>query len=240
MKKWMSAVLAAAMMVCLGGCVSQEDYDALQTENESLQTTIEELRATNDTLQSNYDTASSGNALYEKYNDVVDAMEAESYEEAIEAIQDRMPEPAYSEVAITTDNWEDYFTLTTYEAWDINAFNEADGLTVYYALVPKDDIKDKLVESEPGTLSAEIKYRNNFCSVSFDWNNESYDIIEKENDGEDQTETVECDYLQDLGFFAVDYMEAYDCDGSGYKNAMMSHDDFSVLRVTGSIFLYNE
>ena len=46
----------------------------------------------------------------------------------------------YALVAITQDNWQDYFELREYHKFEENGFGETDKVTTYYTLVNKDGI----------------------------------------------------------------------------------------------------
>ena len=138
MKKWAVLFLVLAMVMCFGGCVSQDDYDALKTENESLKASVEELQAANDSLKADCDAAEAGNALYEKYSDVIDPMEAEDYDGALAAVKGRKPAPEQTTIEITADNWQDYFEVIDVTAIPKNEFGKLDGQLPHTEIVLKE------------------------------------------------------------------------------------------------------
>ncbi len=125
MKRWFTMLLAVSLVLCMAGCASQSELDALKAENEKLQTTVE------------------------KYSDLIDAMEAEDYEAAIEAVIGYMPEeaaPAYHKVEITTDNFFDYFERTMYTSYEKKSqFGTVSDKGVCDGFVLKPQYAEKLV-----------------------------------------------------------------------------------------------
>ena len=78
-----------------------------------------------------------GDQMYEKYKSIIDKIEGENYDSAIEEIQAMKPAPSVQEVEITKDNFFDYYDIvyrennierdsdgkiTTINKWD-NLFN---------------------------------------------------------------------------------------------------------------------
>ena len=52
-----------------------------------------------------------GDQMYEKYKTIIDKLEGENYDGAIEEIQAMKPAPVVQEVKITTDNFYDYYDI---------------------------------------------------------------------------------------------------------------------------------
>ncbi len=54
-------------------------------------------------------------ALYTKYADLIELLEAEDYEAVLEAVWTMIPEPEYEEVVLTPENFYDYFEIEVAE-----------------------------------------------------------------------------------------------------------------------------
>ena len=52
-----------------------------------------------------------GDQMYEKYKSIIDKLEGENYDGAIEEIQAMKPAPAVQEVEITPENFFDYYDI---------------------------------------------------------------------------------------------------------------------------------
>lgn len=57
--------------------------------------------------------------LYEKYSDIITALEEENYDRAVSLIEEMMPTPSIKEVTITTDNFFDYFEFKRINSRDL-------------------------------------------------------------------------------------------------------------------------
>ena len=56
-----------------------------------------------------------GDQMYEKYKTIIDKLEGENYDGAIEEIQAMKPAPTVQEVEITADNFFDYYDIVYWE-----------------------------------------------------------------------------------------------------------------------------
>ena len=91
-----------------------------------------------------------GDQMYEKYGDIIGALEEERYDDAIDAISAMKPAPEIEEVTITKDNFLDYYEVVLQEA---NNEKDAAGNIVTLYLYPQSDLvyglkeeyKDRLV-----------------------------------------------------------------------------------------------
>ena len=139
MKKWITLLLAMAMMLSLCSCVSQEDYDALQAQLEEISGNYAALQSEYEKLEPAANEPSEGEQLYKKYADVVDALEAEDYDLAAAAIDARRPIPEETTIEITADNWQDYFDVVDVMTIPKNEFGKLEGEVAHTELVLKDE-----------------------------------------------------------------------------------------------------
>lgn len=65
-----------------------------------------------------------GDQMYEKYKSIIDKLEGENYDGAIEEIQAMKPAPTVQEVEITADNFFDYYDIVY---WENQIDRDADG-----------------------------------------------------------------------------------------------------------------
>lgn len=77
--------------------------------------------------------------LYEKYADIIDALEAEDYEAATRAWEARKPAPVVTEVEITLDNLWNYFEITEYRSLSADAQRNPTDVSVAYYLTLKEE-----------------------------------------------------------------------------------------------------
>ena len=65
-----------------------------------------------------------GDQMYEKYKSIIDKLEGENYDGAIEEIQAMKPAPEVKEVEITPENFFDYYDIVY---WEYNIERDSDG-----------------------------------------------------------------------------------------------------------------
>ncbi len=122
MKKILALVLVVIMCASLCACsgVKQEVYDAAMSSYEAAKAGYDELSSKYDELKSKAD----------KYSTVIEALEKEDYDGAVEAVNAMRPAPEKRpshEVVITMDNWAEYFELV--EIPKATAFGELECLS---------------------------------------------------------------------------------------------------------------
>lgn len=93
-----------------------------------------------------------------------------------------------NEIAVSLDNWQDYFEFMTIPEWDYNAFNEVDGLALKLVLHLKDKWQSKIVNGNSHNVAFEVKGTKILKKVSIDYKNKTYKILE--NDEENGTYEV--------------------------------------------------
>lgn len=68
-----------------------------------------------------------GDQMYEKYKSIIDKIEGENYDGAIEEIQAMKPVPVVQEVEVTKDNFFDYYDIVF---WENRINRDADGKVI--------------------------------------------------------------------------------------------------------------
>lgn len=109
MKKYMALLLMIIMAVSIIGCggnAAQEPEQMPEPE------------------------PSIGDQMYEKYKTIIDKLEGENYDGAIEDIQAMKPAPTIQEVEITKDNFFDYYDIV-YDENEIERDSEGKIVNIY-------------------------------------------------------------------------------------------------------------
>lgn len=126
MKKIILLALVLCMCLSLCACGVDEKYEELlgYLENGDAQGAKQELSQLLPELGEEQEKAAADAALLEKYQDLIGHMEAAEYEAAKADVETYIPAPTYSEVAITLDNWQQYFEVRPYAEVDLNENGE--------------------------------------------------------------------------------------------------------------------
>ena len=107
--------------------------------------------------------------LYEKYAPILDALEAEDYDAALEAIEALVPVPEYEPVEITTENFYDYFEITTSEP---RSYTNPDGRQTiqpgYLMVSPKEGVSERL-NRDGSTLTIGVKAKKDLYRAKVDF-----------------------------------------------------------------------
>lgn len=152
MKQLLTILLAAALLTTLCACGGDTTYQALTDALASGD--YEAVKAEMSSLSPDYKAEQEELSVYqEEYGTLIDALEAEDYEAAQEALTSRIPtepEPEYTYVDITLDNWQEYFTLS--ETIPVFEGNELVSLKIELSL--NEQYRDKVARnSEDNTMS---------------------------------------------------------------------------------------
>ncbi len=80
-------------------------------------------------------------------------------------------EPIYETVEITMDNWQEYFELRVYDAFEANGFGEFERATTYFSLVSKDEFIVDYSTIENSSVTFEYTYTAEDKTASVDFEN---------------------------------------------------------------------
>lgn len=99
--------------------------------------------------------AACGNNKYEKYDELINYLEAGDYESAYAEVagleqlnkDKEKKETKTKEVDITMDNWQDYFEIQKAANVNKDDFDEISGIEFGYYFVPKKEVEEQLLEA---------------------------------------------------------------------------------------------
>lgn len=99
--------------------------------------------------------AACGNNKYEKYDELINYLEAGDYESAYAEVagleqlnkDKEKKETKAKEVDITMDNWQDYFEIQKAANVNKDDFDEISGIEFGYYFVPKKEVEEQLLEA---------------------------------------------------------------------------------------------
>lgn len=227
MKKLLSLLLAAALVLSLGACGKEanpyEKYEELfeYMEREDYDSAMAYIRELAGESETEPQTAS--------------ATEAETEPETTET------EPQPVTVEITMDNWQEYFELKEYVEIKKNGFGEFEKVSVYYALVNKDGMSPECNLSD---VTMEFSYTKKYVSMSVDLENGTITY------GADRGKYPYGDYtgvttMQSAGQYIGEYyMNRYgqfvasDWTYKPSDDQFTVLDTFEILRIAGTFVYY--
>lgn len=112
-----------------------------------------------------------GDLMYEKYGGIIDKLEAEDYEGALEDVQAMMPEPEIIEVRITPENFFDYYEIGFKDRSFVEKDAEGKILHLYPSIqesfVLKSEYVDRLIDED----EVEVGYTGDLAvkKMNIDW-----------------------------------------------------------------------
>lgn len=232
MKKLLSLLLAAALVLSLGACGKEENpyakYEELfeYMEREDYDSAMAYIREMAGESETEPQTAS--------------ATEAETEPETTET-QPSETEPQPVTVEITMDNWQEYFELREYVEIKKNGFGEFEEVSVCYALVNKDGMSPECSLSD---VTFEYALTRKYVSMTVDPENETitYGAERGRDPYGDRTgvETME-NAGQYIGEFTMDrygkYIFALGTEQES-NDQFSVLDTFEILRIAGTFVYY--
>lgn len=170
MKKYISVLLAICVVFCMTGCVSQDAFDALAAEHDMLQAEFDALAANRNMLQTEFDVLQmqydSLNTAVKPHRDLLDAMDAEDYDTAMDIISEKKVAKQLAEkgdiaeylvtVELTPDNFNEYFEWQT--LYNVNTFGEEESWNVQYLMVSKAYNQGLILYQADAKLSYTIEF----------------------------------------------------------------------------------
>lgn len=125
---------------------------------------------------------SKGDLMYEKYGSIIDNLESEDYQAAIDEIRAMLPEPEIIEVSITPENFYDYYELVDIEPY---ISKDANGkvLEVWPYLdmqfILKSEYQDRLI-NEGSKVEIGVTADYSLRTISVDWNTGEWSFGEED------------------------------------------------------------
>lgn len=232
MKRILAAILA--IILCLGLCacsgVKQEVYDAAMSSYDAAKAGYDELSSKYDELKSKVD----------KYSTVIEALEKEDYDGAIEAVNAMRPAPVVTEVEITMDNLWDYFEVAENRNEQTDANGKPYSLYVSRYLSLKDNYKLANKEEYPTDVAVGFEYDSKNVaytkpsSVDFEGFTISGTIVY-------QDKTHESHMAHYPSNPSLDHiMLASDSKSDLYDAMLTTTSSFKVLNASGTLYLVNK
>ncbi len=234
MKRILAAILA--IILCLGLCacsgVKQEVYDAAMSSYEAAKAGYDELSSKYDELKSKVD----------KYSTVIEALEREDYDGAVEAVNAMRPAPEYKEIVITTSNYSEYFEVEpNLPDYKKDSFGNPVFLTIHGYVKLKDQYYEKLVPESDSDVRFNVYYRGKAIIVSADFSNNTYKTISTLDTIEETTEVrLRNQTINGKDMFAGQFgkMGGSSGTGSDIQYCCNQVSEFEIKGASGSLFLY--
>lgn len=256
MKKVLAILLAVVITVSLCACSGDTTYQALTDALASGD--YASVQAELSSLSPDYKAEQEKLSAYrENYGTLIDALEAEDYGTAQENLTSRIPtepEPEYTYVDITLDNWQEYFEMEQGTEWETNAFDEIEFKGNYLYLTVKEEYRDKLphfeIENligEPSSvcytldeqISVEYKYSFTFYGVTV--YPESKAVIRDSSKGTHQgSDATEVNYFSDNDGNSAYLGGSSLVNSSGEIIAYSYFDSYEITAIEGKLPLLVE
>lgn len=244
MKKIISLVLVLMLCMALVACGTDEKYAALleHLEANNYEGIKSELAALSPDFQAEQEQMAADAEKLAKYEDLIDLLEAEDYESAMLNVQERIPvpvEPSCSAIAITLDNWQEYYVIEHVEKWHTNSFGETDALSFDVTVCLKPEYADRVANKEDSKTNFDISYDCICRTIDIDYSAQTYTFTDYYS--EQQT-------FQNIGTwnnFALGNPRSVICThlGSGTINdipCVSYFENVTVNRIEGTLYLYDE
>ena len=193
---------------------------------------------------------SKGDLLYEKYSDILDALEKEDYDAVIEAVVAMKPVPTpvpVTSVDITMDNYLEYFDIVT-RTYDRNdAYGKLSSRNRFATLQLKDQYA---VDPEnPGEITVGVnmeRLHQTYKGMDFDFDTFTSTgklkwKPDKSSDSVSNTSYMLYDQEQSRAYLTCDLYDEYAGLEIGYNmTSVMTVTNYEVVNITGTINLINK
>lgn len=244
MKKILFIILVLVLCLSLCACGVDKKYTALleHLDTGNYPEAKTELTLLSPDFQAEQEKMAADSEILAKYADLIALLEAEDYESAAANVLARIPvpeEPAYTEIAITMDNWTEYFETVYKEDWIINGFDEAEGLNIYYALQVKEEYVDRLTNLMETKVDIEFSSKAVYYNCEYDFSQMTYTKTSVNPNVQGMQEGIQTD-TSDLNMIVNHSPVLVSGSLIPEWNVVGIPEDFQVLRIQGSICLLDE
>lgn len=184
-----------------------------------------------------------GELLYNKYSAIIDALEAEDYDGAVEAVNAMRPAPKYQEIVITTSNYSEYFEVEpNLPDFRKDSFGNPEFFTIFGYVKLKDQYFEKLVTEKESDVKFNVYYLGKAINVSADFSNSTYTIISTGVRIEQTTEVnLRKQAINGKEMFAGDFGKIGGSMFIGSEEIIYNCNqitEYEIKGVTGTLFLY--
>ena len=145
----------------------------------------------------------------------------------------------YSEIAITLDNWEEYFIIENVEKWNTNSFGEIDDLRFDVVFYIKPEYSNRVADKENAKINYDISYDSICKTIETDYASQTYTFTNywTERETFQNIGTWNCAWLtseQSVIGTRLGYGKVNDIPTMGY------YENVTVNRIQGILCLYDE
>ena len=152
-----------------------------------------------------------------------------------------------SEIAITLDNWNQYFEVKESPVWEEDAFGEAEVFRARYCLFLKDEYRGKVDETKEASVAFAFEYDWILADIDLNYDTREYSYTGKVHEysqGQERTTFVVDTWMlmgeEDCGTICS-CAEGYFTDDNDVKIPnCYKFTNVEVTKVEGSIFLFDE
>lgn len=191
-------------------------------------------------------TPNPGELLYNKYADIIDALEAEDYDGAAEAIEALRPAPEITEVEITMDNLWDYFEIVEKRTEKTDAHGTVNFVWLSCVFTLKEDFKLADGERYPTDVAIGYEYTMKTkeyslpCTIDFDaWTCDGGSAWARDESHESNMvhfSTSPCN----LYSINANYYKASHLVSENNAAHISTVENFEILNASGTLYLVNK
>lgn len=186
--------------------------------------------------------------LLEKYRSLINALEQRDFDSARAELDRYIRESSteYQSVAITSENWADYFDIAIEDHYDVDVFGNPVYFTVKGCIRLKDEYANRLVWNMENTAHFNVYTLDKPIQVIADFENKSYKITFEEPDSFEKTSQVSA-LTRKSSDNEKTFAGYFSHSGMSYRNNngdviyyVDNFLDYKILQAVGTIWLYNE
>lgn len=143
----------------------------------------------------------------------------------------------YTEVTLTLDNWQEYFTFTDNTSTDTNAFGELSSIGTRYYITLKPEYAEQLAKYRTSDGAVEISYVERRSNINLDMQKGTYTLGEEEYTSEEATTSVRSLGIEGKSqIFQTEYYSWYESDISTVDTTRHPTNQ-TVTRIEGTLYL---
>ena len=147
----------------------------------------------------------------------------------------------YTEVTLTLDNWQEYFTFTEEITSDTDAFGELYSISTRYYFALKPEYAEQLARYRTSTGAVEINYIPRTFYVTVDQQAGTYTLGEEKGTSDESTSTVRSLGMEGSSqIFRREYYSDWFRPDDTAENTTQCPADQAVLRIEGTLYLLNK